>query len=120
MERFDAHRVWIAYRGIEAFAFAVGWTVAAVFFVRELGLSPLQLVLVGTALEVAYSMFEIPTGIVADTYGRRFSIVIGLVGLGLGFIATGLANGVWLVLVAAAFKGFSWTFKSGADEGLDH
>jgi MFS transporter, DHA3 family, tetracycline resistance protein len=116
MERFDAHRVWIAYRGIEAFAFAVGWTVAAVFFVRELGLSPLQLVLVGTALEVAYSMFEIPTGIVADTYGRRFSIVIGLVGLGLGFIATGLANGVWLVLVAAAFKGFSWTFKSGADE----
>jgi uncharacterized membrane protein YbaN (DUF454 family) len=114
--RLGAHGTWIAYRGVEAFAFALGWTVAAVFFVRELGLSPLQLVLAGTALEVAYSLFEIPTGIVADTYGRKRSIVIGLVGLGLGFVATGLANGVWLVLAAAAFMGFSWTFKSGADE----
>lgn len=112
----SAHRTWVAYKGVEAFAFALGWTVAAVFFVRELGLSPLQLVLAGTALEVAYSVFEIPTGVVADTHGRKRSIVIGLVGLGLGFVATGLADGVWLVLAAAAFMGFSWTFKSGADE----
>jgi MFS transporter, DHA3 family, tetracycline resistance protein len=116
MRTLGAHRVWIAYRGAEAFAFALGWTVAAVFFVRELGLSPLQLVLAGTALEVAYSFFEIPTGIVADTYGRRLSIILGVVGLGLGFVATGLANGVVLVLAAAGFMGFSWTFKSGADE----
>ena len=72
-----AHRTWIAYSGAEAFAFAVGWTVAAVFFVQELDFSPLQLVLAGTALEVAYSVFEIPTGIVADTYGRRLSIIAG-------------------------------------------
>ena len=112
----SAHKTWIAYKAVEAFAFAVGWTVAAVFFVRELDFSPLQLVLAGTALEVAYFSFEIPTGIVADTYGRRLSIIAGAAGLGLGFIATGLANGVWLVLVAAAFMGFTWTFKSGADE----
>jgi MFS transporter, DHA3 family, tetracycline resistance protein len=73
-------------------------------------------VLAGTALEVAYFAFEIPTGIVADTYGRRLSIIAGVTGLGLGFVATGLANGVWLVLGAAAFMGFTWTFKSGADE----
>ncbi len=72
--------------------------------------------LAGTALEVAYFAFEIPTGIVADTYGRRLSIIAGVAGLGLGFVATGFANGVWLVLVAAAFMGFTWTFKSGADE----
>jgi DHA3 family tetracycline resistance protein-like MFS transporter len=116
MRRISAHRVWIAYCGVEAFAFALGWTVAAVFFVRELDFSPLQLVLAGTALEVAYFVFEIPTGIVADTYGRKRSIIIGAAGLGLGFVATGLANGVWLVLLAAAFMGFAWTFKSGADE----
>ncbi len=116
LRRPSAHRTWIAYKAVEAFAFAVGWTVAPVFFVRELDFSPLELVLAGTALEVAYFAFEIPTGIVADTYGRRLSIIAGVAGLGLGFVATGFANGVWLVLVAAAFMGFMWTFKSGADE----
>ena len=112
----SAHRTWVAYKAVEAFAFALGWTVAPVLFVRELGFSPLELVLAGTALEVAYFAFEIPTGIVADTYGRRLSIIAGVAGLGLGFVATGFANGVWLVLAAAAFMGFTWTFKSGADE----
>lgn len=116
MRRLDAHRVWLAYRGVEAFGFALGWTVAPIFFVRELDLSPLELVLAGTALEVAYVLFEIPTGIVADLYGRRLSTLVGLAGIGLGFVATGLANGVGLVLAAAAFVGFAWTFKSGAED----
>ncbi len=116
MRRLDAHRVWLGYQGVEGFAFALGWTIAPIFFVRELGLSPLELVLTGTALEVAYFAMEIPTGIVADTYGRRLSVIAGTIGLGLGFVATGLAGGVGLVLVAAAFMGFTWTFRSGAEE----
>ena len=116
MQRLDAHRVWLLYSGVEAFGFALGWTVAPILFVRELGLSPLELVLAGTALEVAYFLFEIPTGIVADTYGRKLSTILGILGLGAGFVVTGLAGGVGLVLAAAAFMGFAWTFKSGAEE----
>lgn len=116
MRRLDAQRTWLLYRGVEAFAFSLGWTVAAVFFVTELGMSPLELVLTGTALEVAYFLFEVPTGIVADTYSRRASVVIGALILGLGFVATGLASGVLVVLIAAAVMGFGWTFKSGAED----
>jgi DHA3 family tetracycline resistance protein-like MFS transporter len=116
MRRLDAQRTWLVYRGVEAFAFSLGWTVAAVFFVTELGMSPLELVLTGTALEVAYFLFEVPTGIVADTYSRRASVVVGALILGLGFVATGLASGVVVVLVAAAVMGFGWTFKSGAED----
>ena len=116
MQRVDAHRVWLGYRGVEAFAFGLGWTVAPIFFIQELDFSPLELVLAGTALEVAYFVFEIPTGVVADTYGRRLSTILGVLGLGLGFVATGFAGGVVLVLGAAAFMGFTWTFKSGAED----
>ena len=59
---------------------------------------------------------EIPTGIVADLYGRRLSTIVGALGLGIGFVLTGVADGVGLVLAAAAFMGFTWTFKSGAEE----
>jgi DHA3 family tetracycline resistance protein-like MFS transporter len=112
----DPHRTWLLYKGLDSYSLALGWTVAPVFFVTELGLSPLELVLAGTALEVAYFLFEVPTGIVADTYSRRISMVIAMVVMGLGFVATGLAGGVALVLVAAAVMGFGWTFKSGAED----
>ena len=79
MRRLDAQRTWLVYRGVEAFAMALGWTLAPVFFVTELEMSPLELVLTGTALEVAYFLFEVPTGIVADTYSRRASVVVGAV-----------------------------------------
>jgi len=116
MRRLDAHRVWLVYKSLDSFSLALGWTVAPVFFVTELGLSPLELVLAGTALEIAYFLFEVPTGIVADTYSRRISIVIAMAVMGAGFVATGLAGGVAVVLAAAAVTGFGWTFKSGAED----
>ncbi len=116
MRRLDAHRTWLVYQGVDSFAMGLGWTVAAVFFVTELEMSPLTLILTGTAMEVAYFLFEVPTGIVADTYSRRTSIVIAMFVMGLSFVATGLAPGVAVVLIAAAATGFGWTFKSGAED----
>src|ERR687891_1075826 len=100
MRRLGPHRVWLAYKGLDSFSLALGWTLAPVFFVTELGLSPLELVLAGTALEVAYFLFEVPTGIVADTYSRRISILVAMVAMGAAFVATGLAGGVAVVLAA--------------------
>jgi MFS transporter, DHA3 family, tetracycline resistance protein len=116
VRRLDARKTWLLYCGVDAFAMALGWTVAAVFFVTELEMTPLELVLTGTALEVGYFLFEVPTGIVADTRSRRTSIVIAMFVMGAAFIATGFAPGVAVVLLAAFVKGFGWTFKSGAED----
>jgi len=75
--RESAHFVWLVYRGAWGFVGALSWTTAAVYFIRDVGTSPLQLVLAGTALEVAYFCFEIPTAIVADLYSRRLSVIVG-------------------------------------------
>jgi MFS transporter, DHA3 family, tetracycline resistance protein len=114
--KLSARKTWLLYKGVWAFSFAAGWTMAAAFFVRELGMSPLALVLTGTALELAYFFFEVPTGIVADTYSRRFSMLVGLLVLGVAFVVTGLAGSVAVVIVAAAVMGFGWTFVSGAED----
>jgi MFS transporter, DHA3 family, tetracycline resistance protein len=116
MRRLGAERTWLLYQGGVSFAMALGWTLAPVFFVRDLHLSPLELVLTGTALEVGYFLFEVPTGIVADSYSRRLSVVIGLAVMGVAFVLTGLAPGVVLVIAAAALMGFGWTFRSGAED----
>ena len=48
----------------------------AIYFVQQVGMSPLQLVLVGTVMEISVFVFEVPTGVVADLYGRKLSLVI--------------------------------------------
>jgi MFS family permease len=73
-------------------------------------------VLTGTALEIGYFVFEVPTGIVADSYSRRLSVIIGLSVMGVGFVLTGLAPGVALVIASAGLMGFGWTFRSGAED----
>lgn len=114
MVRLSASRTWLVYEGTESFAMALAWTLAPIYFVREVGMSPLELVLVGTALEVAYFVFEVPTGVVADTYSRRASVIVAQVIMGAAFVVTGLFADVGVILAAAALTGFGWTFKSGA------
>jgi DHA3 family tetracycline resistance protein-like MFS transporter len=92
------------------------WVVMAVYLVRELHLSPLQLVLMGTAMEGAVFLFEVPTGIVADTYSRRLSLILGYLGTGAAWVAVGLVSTPWLIIVLWAFWGFAYTFTSGAEQ----
>lgn len=75
-----------------------------------------QLILVGTTLETACFIFEIPTGIVADVYSRKLSIVIGVVLAGLGFISEGSISSSIFVLVAQILWGLGLTFISGSLE----
>lgn len=77
-------------------------------------MSPLELVLAGTAMEIAYFLFEVPTGVVADTHSRRLSVIVAQFIMGAAFVITGLFADVGVILAAAALTGFGWTFKSGA------
>jgi DHA3 family tetracycline resistance protein-like MFS transporter len=92
------------------------WVVAAVYLVRTLHLSPLQLVLMGTAMEGAVFLFELPTGIVADTYSRKLSLIVGYLGMGAAWVAIAFVSTPWVVIALWALWGISYTFTSGAEE----
>jgi DHA3 family tetracycline resistance protein-like MFS transporter len=111
VKRLPALRV---YYGLELFLSMPTWIVISVYIVRGLHMSPLQLVLMGTAMEAAVFLFEVPTGVVADTYSRRLSLVIGFVGMGLASMLVGIVSSPTLVIVLWAVWGASYTFTSGA------
>ena len=113
MRRFSATTV---YYGLTFGLRLPTWVVMAVYLVRELHFSPLQLVLMGTAMEAAVFLFEIPTGVVADTYSRRLSLVIGYLGTGAAWVAVGLVSAPWLIIALWGFWGFAYTFTSGAEQ----
>lgn len=92
----------------------VTFTMSTIYRVDMVGLDVLQLVLLGTVLEASVFLFEVPTGVIADVYSRRLSIIIGTALMGLGFILEGLFPVFVSVLLAQAIWGIGWTFISGA------
>lgn len=115
-DRIPADRLYLTLSGGVALLFAMIFTITAVYRIEAAGLNPLQLVLVGTALELAAFLFEIPTGIVADRFSRRLSIVIGYVLIGGGFLLEGALPVFATILMAQVLWGIGWTFTSGARE----
>ncbi len=77
-----------------------------VYFVTVAHLNPLQLVLVGTSMELSIFVFEIPTGVVADTISRRLSVIIGVFIIGVGTFLMGFIPQFLPILVAQIDLGF--------------
>ena len=113
MRRLPATTV---YYGLELLLSMPTWVVMSVYLVSELDLSPLQLVLMGTAMEAAVFLFEIPTGVVADTYSRRLSLIVGFLGMGVTWMLVGVISAPWAIIALWGLWGLSYTFTSGAYE----
>ncbi len=96
--------------------FSMMFVVTSLYEATVAGLSPVQLILVGTTLELSAFVFEVPTGIVADVYSRRLSIIIGYIIMGIGFLLEGFFPFFATILLAQAIWGLGYTFTSGATQ----
>jgi DHA3 family tetracycline resistance protein-like MFS transporter len=127
VRRADPTRVWYLVQGGSALGDTLVWVLAPVYFVKTVGMSPLQLVLVGTFMELTIFTFELPTGIVADVYSRRLSTVVGYLIMGLAIVFVALTPEGWAVILGWSVWGLGYTFTSGATDawladelGADH
>lgn len=120
--------VYIATTGLYALATSVIWGVNTLFLMKA-GLDIFQVMLVNTAFTVGQMVFEVPTGVIADTVGRKASLLLG--------VATLLAStllyvgayrygwGMPVFIAASVLIGLGFTFQTGAGDAwlvdaLDH
>jgi len=108
--------VYYIIEGATALAYATMFTSMTVYLVQTVMLDPLQLVLIGTVLEGSILVFEVPTGVMADTFSRRLSVIIGTLISGIGFIFMGAVPAFWAILMGNLLWGLGYTFTSGATE----
>lgn len=109
-------RLYLAQGLARGLAIGVALAMYGLYVVRDVGLNPLQLVLLGTGLEAAMFAAEIPTGIVADAYSRRLSIIISLVITAVGWLMMAAVPTFAFVLAGQIVWGVGATFGSGARE----
>ncbi len=115
MRKLNARLIYLTIAAVMSVANMTAFTVMMVFQVTEVGLNPLQLVLLGTTLEVTALLFEVPTGVVADMYSRRLSVIIGVFIIGVGMAMQASPTFVLLVLAQVVW-GIGYTFTSGATD----
>jgi len=116
MFRVEASKVYYFIEFASSAFFSMMFVVISLYEATVAGLTPMQLVLVGTTLEVSAFLFEIPTGVVADVFSRRLSIILGYIMMGVGFLVEGLFPFFLPILLAQVIWGVGYTFTSGATQ----
>ena len=82
------------------------------------GLSQAQIGWLQTAFTAIVLTMQLPTGRLADTYGRRRLVIIGTILTSIGFICYALAQNFAGMLLAETILGLGTSARSGADLAL--
>lgn len=89
-----------------------------VFLQQRYGYSLTEVTLLDLPFWLGIFLFEIPTGIVADKYGRKLSLTLSAI-IGTAMWLVFASSGEFWVMASAQFVGgLAVTFSSGADEAL--
>lgn len=112
-------RRYFVYSGLYTLAASVIWGVNTLFLL-DAGLSISEVFIANAAFSAGTMVFELPTGVVADTVGRRASFLLSIAILGAatgGYVAlASLDGGIVAFAAVSVLLGLGFTFYSGAME----
>lgn len=112
-------RVYLAISGLFTLGASLIWGINTLFLM-EAGLSLFEVFVANAAFTAAMAFFEVPTGVVADTRGRRASFLLSAAVTAVGTLAyvgaAAVHGGLLLFCLAGVILGLGFTFYSGAVE----
>ena len=119
MEPRRVIRSYLVISGLFTLSASLIWGINTLFLL-DAGLSIFEVFVANAAFTAAMALFEVPTGVVADTLGRRASFLLSEATLAVGTLAyVGVAainGGLLLFCLAGVILGLGYTFYSGAVE----
>ena len=89
-----------------------------ILFFQARGLNLTEIGLCATGIYLASVLLEYPSGILADKYGRKLSIILSIFLSGIALIIEVTAHSTTQFFIGALFIGSSFAFNSGAREAL--
>jgi len=108
------------YPLVKVFNKRVFLPIIAIYFVNYIGFSLVQLGLLGSLHALISLTVNIPTGYIADKYGKTLSMRIGALMMIISTIFFGLVANKTGIVTGIFFEALGFAFLSGASEGLVH
>ncbi len=87
-------------------------------FFLENGISYTQIGIIYATREIIINLFEIPSGIIADTYGRKNSLIFAFLAYIISFLFFYFMADFYWFMVAIIFYGMGDAFRSGTHKGM--
>jgi MFS family permease len=109
---------YFAYTALKGLHFGLITAMWVIFLQQQHGLSLTEVTFVDVAFWIAVTLGEVPTGVVADTMGRKTSLGIGTALMGVSILAWAFAPTVPLIILTYAALAVGSTFLSGAEDAL--
>lgn len=111
----DVGGTFVRWTAVRAVFHRGWWLVTSLYLVVVADLTASELVFYGATMSAVYLVAEVPTGVLADTVSRKWSLVTAHFVMGAGMVMVGLVTAFPLILVTQVLWGLGWTFSSGAD-----
>lgn len=89
-----------------------------ILFFREMGLSFLQIGTLISVREVTTNLLELPTGFIADLYGRRMSMILSMVSYMASFLVFYFFPNFFLYMAAMVVFAFGEAFRTGTHKAM--
>lgn len=86
-----------------------------VLYFLHIGFSFFQIALISSIRSVVALIFEIPTGVIADKYGRKISVILGYLLTAVSLALIPIWSKFYVVAIIFAFDALFETLVSGAD-----
>jgi MFS family permease len=110
--------IWKSYLYRFLMNFQLWWPIWVIYLLRQRGLSLTQVTLLDTPFFLLIVFAEVPTGAIADRFGRRVSLILGSALFAVAVFVFGIADNFAVILVSYTAWGLALTFQSGADSAL--
>jgi len=103
------------------FNFLIGfnlfWPIAIIYFSKVSGSFTLGASILGIIM-LAATVFELPTGVLSDLVGRKYTIVLGTWARVFAFLFYAIGLSYWFLVIGAIFEGLSRAFYSGNNDAF--
>jgi MFS family permease len=109
---------YFVYTALKGFGFGLFAAIWVIYLQEQRGLSLAQAALIDVTFFVAAALGELPTGVVADTVGRKTSLLTGTALMCTSTLAWVLAPTLPLIMAAYICLGIGYAFLSGAEDAL--
>jgi MFS family permease len=114
-----SRNIWKLY-SLQALTQALFMIPIIVLFFQSFGLSMKQILVLQAAFSLAILVFEIPTGYLADRWGRKPTIILGCILNIAGYLLYALSTGFWTIMAAEITIGLGASFLSGTVEAMTY